>query len=294
MTPEEIRRLSYLKAVKLEKLIDLVEQRIDAASSELTKIILKEFLQKLTIEQGKVIAQYNRQTLTLFNQAFKKYQDKVKEKLIKSIVGDIDEIFEENDKFYKKTIRGYNLEKDTMRRLLNRRLGIREDGSLIKQGYMNGLLDDGAIRSEIQKFVFKEMFRSSGFEAFKEGLREFIEGNKDRYGAFQRYYRGFAQDAYSSMDRFIGGEYAQRLGLTHFIYQGGLIKSSRKFCIERNAKVFTTEEAEQWRDDPDLEAIDSRERYNWLIDMGGYNCRHFPDFIDQATAEYLRPELKDS
>lgn len=293
MTPEEIRKLSYLKAVKLEQLIDEVEKRIDKASSALTKTLLKEFLQKLTIEQGKVIAQFNRRTLTLFNQAFKKYQEDTKAKLTNSIVGDIDEILDQNDNFYKKTAPGYDIDKSDMKRLLNRRLGIANDGTLVRQGYMNGLLDDSGIRSEIQKFVFREMFKASGFESFKEGLKNFIEGEPGKFGMFQRHYRTFSYDVYAQLNSFTSGQYANKLGMYHFIYNGGLIETSRKFCIERNAKVFSTEEAEEWKKDDDLEAIESRDRYNWLIDRGGYNCRHSIDFIAPEVAYALRPELKD-
>ncbi|AVR47249.1 hypothetical protein C7S20_19435 [Christiangramia fulva] len=293
MTPEEIQRLSYQKAVKLEKLIDEVEKRIDKASTQLSKIMLKHFLQKLTIEQGKVIAQFNQQTVLLFNKAFKIYQETTKASLVKYIVGDINTILNENDNYYRKTAPGYDIDKSDMKALLDRRLGIAKDGTLLKNGYMSGLLDDSAIRAEVQRFVFKEIFKASGFEAFKEGLRQFIEGEKGKYGAFQRYYRGFSYDAYAQLNSFTSGEYANRLGMHHFIYNGGLIETSRKFCIERNGNVYSTEEAEEWKNDKDLEAIESRESYNWLIDRGGYNCRHSIDFIAPEIAYALRPELKD-
>lgn len=293
MTPEEIRKLSYLKAVKLEKLIDLVEKRIGKASGELTKTMLKEFLQKLTVEQGRVIAQFNRRTLTLFNQAFKKYQENTQANLINSIVGDIDSILDDNDAFYKKTAPGYDLDKADIKMLLDRRLGIDENGKLVRHGYMNGLLDDTAIRSEIQKFVFKEMFKASGFEAFKKGLKEFIEGDKNKFGLFQKHYKTFSYDAYAQLNSFTSGQYANKLGMYYFIYNGGLIKTSRDFCRSRNGEVFSTEEAEDWKNDDDLKAIENKESYNWLIERGGYNCRHSIDFIAPEIAFVLRPELKD-
>ena len=294
MTPEEIRKLSYLKAVKLEKLIEQVEKRIGKASSELTKTMLKEFLQKLTVEQGRVIAQFNRRTLTLFNQAFKQYQETTKANLINSIVGDIDSILDDNDAFYKQTAPGYDVSKAEIKMILDRRLGIDEKGKLVKHGYMNGLLDDAPIRSEIQRFVFKEMFRASGFESLKKGIKEFIEGDKGKFGLFQKHYKTFSYDAYAQLNSFTSGQYANQLGMYHFIYNGGLIETSRAFCKSRNAGVFSTEEAENWKNDEDLVAIEDKERYNWLIDRGGYNCRHSIDFIAPEIAFALRPELKDS
>jgi hypothetical protein len=81
--------------------------------------------------------------------------------------------------------------------------------------------------------------------------------------------------------------------MTYFIYNGGLIETSRSFCIKRNAGVYSTEEAEKWADDPELTAIESRENYNWLIDRGGFNCRHSIDFIAKEVAFVLRPDLKN-
>ena len=71
------------------------------------------------------------------------------------------------------------------------------------------------------------------------------------------------------------------------------VRTSRPFCVKNNGKVFTTEEAQswentigdkngvQWNDDP----------YNPLTDMGGFNCRHLPNFISNQEAISRRPEL---
>ncbi len=290
-TPKEIQRLSYEKAVKLERLIDALEKRISTSSSELTKIMLKQFVNKLNTQQGRIISEFNKQTLTLFNEAFKRYQNTTKNNLVNSIIEDIDNILEDNHKFYRSTVEKA-VDKSDIKKLINRRLGINDNGSLVREGYMNGLLDDTAIRSEIQKHVFREIFKQSGFESFKESLKILIEGETEKFGLFQKHYKTFSYDAYAQLNSFTSATYAQKLGLSHFIYNGGLIKTSREFCKKRNAEVFSTQEAEKWKDDPTLEAIDNRETYNWLIDRGGYNCRHTIDFIADEVAFVLRPELK--
>lgn len=55
------------------------------------------------------------------------------------------------------------------------------------------------------------------------------------------------------------------LDLTHFLYSGGLIKTSRPFCQERAGKIFTFAEAKTWDNGQGLPAIPY---------LGGYNCRH--------------------
>lgn len=55
------------------------------------------------------------------------------------------------------------------------------------------------------------------------------------------------------------------LGLTHFLYAGGLIKTSRDFCVQRAGKIFTFKEAKTWNNGQGLPVIPY---------LGGYNCRH--------------------
>lgn len=293
MTPKEIQALSYAKALKLENLIQAMEGRISSSSSELAKIMLKYFANKLNIEQGRLIAEFNKRTVSLFNEAFKRYQDTAKQNLIKSIIVDIDAILNDNDSFYKKTVSKNEVSKSDIKKIINRRLGVNENGTLVKEGYMSGIVDDTGIRSEIQKHIFREMFKQSGFESFKKSLQTLIVGEPEKFGVFQRHYKTFSYDAYAQLNSFTSATYAQKLGLSHFIYNGGLIKTSREFCKKRNAEIFSTKEAEKWKDDPTLTAIENKETYNWLIDRGGYNCRHSIDFIADEVAYALRPDLKE-
>lgn len=292
-TPKEIQELSYQKAIRLEKLIDEVEKRINKTSSYLTNSILKQFLNKLKVENGRIQDTLDKTTTTLFNQAFGNYANNSRNELVGSIVSDIHNIVKDNGKFYTTTSNATPLQVDDVKWIVNRRLGIDEDGTLIKKGYLSGLLDDDSIKSDLQKYIFKEMFKGIGPDALKQGIKEFIEGDKERLGAFQKHYRTFSFDVYAQLNGFSSALYAERLGLTHFIYNGGLIETSRAFCRKRNAGVYSTAEAEEWVNDPTLTAILSKETYNWVIDRGGYNCRHTTDFIAKEVAYVLRPDLKE-
>jgi hypothetical protein len=79
------------------------------------------------------------------------------------------------------------------------------------------------------------------------------------------------------------------LGLKYAVYQGGLIKTSRDFCEDRNNKCFSEKEIMSWENlnwegKPQI-------GYNALIDCGGYNCRHRLDWISEEYAKRLRPDL---
>jgi len=71
---------------------------------------------------------------------------------------------------------------------------------------------------------------------------------------------------------------AEELDITHFLYSGGLIETSREFCRERDGNIYTMEEIQRWDNDQGLPAD---------IYLGGYNCRHELLPIDKATAESL-------
>lgn len=98
-----------------------------------------------------------------------------------------------------------------------------------------------------------------------------------------------AKDAYSQFDRKVQEQYADELDLFCFIYEGGLIDTSRQFCDDRNGKVFTRLEAEGWAL---LEWNGKNKDYEGLRDMGGHNCRHHPSFISNELAIILRPDVE--
>jgi len=82
----------------------------------------------------------------------------------------------------------------------------------------------------------------------------------------------------AGFQRTIQLEKAEELGLTHFLYAGGIIETSRPFCQERAEKIFTLEEAKSWDNGQGLPVIPY---------LGGYRCRHTMVFMtkDKAISE---------
>jgi hypothetical protein len=64
---------------------------------------------------------------------------------------------------------------------------------------------------------------------------------------------------------------ADERGLTHFLYEGGLVKDSRPFCRAHAGGIYTRTDAKRfdgiyWKGKiPDLP---------FLVAVGGYNCMH--------------------
>jgi hypothetical protein len=168
-------------------------------------------------------------------------------------------------------------------------LGITKRGGLIENGYLNRLLSDPTIRNTVRDSVFKSVVSQKGFFETKKDLRDYIGGNKQQAGALQKYYRNFVFDTFSQVDRTQAKIFADKLKFQHAIYEGGLIKTSRPFCRKRNGKVFTREE---------IAKFDPKEarppNYNPFTDLGGYGCRHHLNWVPDAVAFALRPELRAS
>ena len=80
----------------------------------------------------------------------------------------------------------------------------------------------------------------------------------------------------AAFQRTVSLQKAEDLGLNYFLYAGGLIKTSREFCIERAGKVFSVAEAKNWDNGQDLPVIPY---------LGGYNCRHTMVFMDLEKAK---------
>lgn len=99
------------------------------------------------------------------------------------------------------------------------------------------------------------------------------------------------QDTFSEYDRTTSQQYATQLNLNYFIYNGGEIKTTRDFCDQRNGNVYTREEGIAFNS---LDWQGKKEGHNFLVDAGGYNCRHYLDWISYELAKQLRPDIEKS
>lgn len=100
------------------------------------------------------------------------------------------------------------------------------------------------------------------------------------------------QDIYSRVSSFLD---ANRLGLKYFVYQGGKIKNTLNFCLERDNKVFSIEEMLEWKN---LDDKPTNENWDPILHFGGNKCeegketcRHSPDYISLSLAKRYRSDI---
>lgn len=187
---------------------------------------------------------------------------------------------------------------------LRRQFGITDVGGFQPAGYLASYLSDPTPLRTVQQFTYRALASVTGISEYRQGLRTLIEGAPDAKasGLYQRAYQN-TQDVYNQSDRVLQGLAADRLQLTAFLYQGGLIESSRPFCRLRNNRVFLREEIERFGTPLDSyggytskaagEFAGKSSPYEPLVDCGGYNCRHQLHALANSAAMTLRPELKE-
>ena len=152
---------------------------------------------------------------------------------------------------------------------------------------VNTVMNLERIYLDVKEQSIRLMARPEGI-SLKE-LREQLQTLVVDKGLAQKYYKRWTHDIYSQYERVAANEVRKSLNLTFAIYQGGLIRDSRSFCIQRNGKCFIEKEIIKWES---LNWIGKPESgYNAINDLGCYNCRHRLDWISDNLGWRLRPDL---
>lgn len=150
----------------------------------------------------------------------------------------------------------------------------------------NYLADAGVltqVRHEVKRYLLGAISQGRTMGGIRSGLRNIL-GLGDRSGVLNRYYRAFIFDSMMQFDRIVSLEYAKENGLEYFKYKGGLIETSRDFCIARDGLVFRKDQADEWKDDPTLPGYPDVADYDPLIDLGRWNCRHYLLWLTKEEA----------
>lgn len=184
-----------------------------------------------------------------------------------------------------------------VRATMRKRLGITDSGTMKGGGFLDRLFTSEPVRQEVKRIVASGVSAGIPVSKLTKQLDVAINGTQDVDGAMTRYYRGFVFDTYQQFDRATNDLFAVRLDLSFFIYEGGLIETSREFCEKRNGKVFTVKEANRdWPRDKSLPRTTKENQSGVLVDyvptqdMGRWNCRHRTRYISEQMARRLAPE----
>lgn len=206
--------------------------------------------------------------------------------LVKILVANIN-YFDEFEK-------GFN-ERERLRKAeirLLRELGIRKRDkkySILKGGWIQDVGDISDAYRQIKYMAIRAARSGQTLVQFRKELKKYLRSNGASLGVIEKHFNTHLYDAYSQFDAIASDEFRKELGYEAARYQGGIIKTSRDFCIERNNEIYHEIEIEEWKK---LEFDGKPENYDPIRDRGGYNCRHFFDWIPEQYALILRPDIK--
>lgn len=139
------------------------------------------------------------------------------------------------------------------------------------------ILQDGVraqIKIPLNRILEQNVNTGGSYKGMLQQVRDFIVGNDKVEGRLYRYATTYTSDILFQYSRSFQQSITADLGLTWYLYSGGLIDRSREFCIERTGKFFTHKEVESWA------------KLNWkgkdplttessiFVLCGGFSCRH--------------------
>lgn len=297
------------------KLIEYISTQRDKLQSEvrrfqarLTRELIKELSGKVTLTDGALKATFNNLRLT-------ETMDRVWNDFVKSDYGNIITGYADTVKKIGGSNRAYFLLLNKEGKILKEKMfatayknaeakmlykiGIGADGNFVKNGFLDRLVADQSVIGQAKDYMMKSVTSQQDFKKTVDGLSELLEGVNGNNGAVDRYFNQYVYDTYSEYDNSFANELAIQLDLQCFIYEGGVVKDTREFCLEHESNVYTRDEAALW---PEWKSpttgetpsyIASLPGYDPLVDLGGFNCRHKLLWISNEEAIERRPELAE-
>lgn len=124
-------------------------------------------------------------------------------------------------------------------------------------------------------------------ERLENLLTDTKKDDKVLAGLLKKYNRTYAQTAIATFDRRIQQIKTEDLQIDRFIFSGGVLKDSRKFCVDRVGKVFTKKQVKSWNG---LSWRGKMPNCDIFICLGGYNCTHIlnPTMMNDREIEELK------
>ncbi|MES2395666.1 MAG: hypothetical protein V4549_06670 [Bacteroidota bacterium] len=291
-----------LKRKFIEERQRILKRNVTSLENTLYDAIFNKLIADLDVTDGKIVSNNKNIDLTsALNKIFDTFNKSEYLPLIKAFSKDFQQIQKLNETYF--DILAQDKKKlDTVSKQVNsimeKTIGITNDGKIVSKGYLDRLVTDNTLQSEIKTLTYRAVTGGLPIVDYKDSIKRLVVGSDNVDGALQKHFNTFAYDTYTQFDRTSSKLYAVKLDLKYFIYAGGEINTTRCFCDRNNGKVFSTDEAEEWirllNDECGPiwnEKVDGT--YDPISDMGGYNCRHTPDYISETIAKKLRPDLEN-
>lgn len=304
MTLRELDRL-FLKA---SRDLDARQRARIKELKGLDRTLFNEIIKRIvgalsTDENGRIVSRISGAAINnLIDQAFAIVERAGLRDFQKNALSDIRAMIQNGqDYFGAMSTREMKVIDQRVLRSMRKRIGLDpKTGKPIEGGPFDRFFDNEPARTSVKQAVANAIASKAPMRNLLQVvLPKEVIGTKESPGVLSKAFGNLVYDTYQQVDRATNKEYATRLELDTFIYAGGLIETSRDFCKKRNNKVFTEEEAEQWRRDCQLPRKAKEPKcpepvwgYDPLVELGRWSCRHRTRYISRELAEQMRPDMK--
>jgi len=185
--------------------------------------------------------------------------------------------------------------KNSVGKSIDKNFGLNPDGTIKKNGFLDRAIDNKNIQKAFIKELNTALKGNPSIEVLTDKIKTFVTGNDLQGGMFERYYNTIAKNTLIQIDRQSNKIYMDELDLSDFIFGGGLIKTTRCFCLRNNGKIISMEQADKWVDhleEPCGPVWNEKRdgKYNPLEQMGGHECRHTPEPVTPGIASDFKSE----
>ena len=288
MTEQEIKDWFEGLEAQITGLLAGLSRRLRTAEAALLRLFLADILPALESKDGKLTrAAGNLAKANLIERAFDELGSKTLRPQLARFSEELLSIAGRDAEYYLRM--GFDAAKvkriaDDLT-LIRAKLGLNATGGLASDGYLYRLGRSEALRQQMRDHLLQSIASGQSASQYAKGLKEIIEGSPDTDGLLTRYWQQHAFDAYSQVREIKNLQYADELGLNWFLYTGGIIRTTRRFCEKRNSKVFHRDDTKNWKNDPDLIEPSTKQSYQPLLERGRYNCRHFIAWLSDEDAK---------
>jgi hypothetical protein len=288
---KSLEKLNQKKQRYIAQTLLEFDKEIKTLQEKLLNNLFIDILNELDVKDNKIV--FNSHNIRISNKLNKTFDEFVSEYLegsYKEVANKMVELTTYTNAYYK----AMGIEASAITKIskgvdtIISSVGIDKAGNIINGSYLDLALTNQSAKTKAAEFVLRGITNKAEYKEFQKGFAQIIKGDKEVTGRMLADARRYIHDIFFQLARQLDDYYAQQLDLKHFVYQGELITTSRPFCEKRAGKIFTREEAEEWKE---LEWNGKTEPYDPLIDLGGYNCRHWTNWVSEEIAEELQKML---
>lgn len=189
-----------------------------------------------------------------------------------------------------------NIRRDVAKLILSERgLKVTQENKAVieKGGWLYNLGNINDPYTAVQSLATDAAGNGMAMADFRKRLKNVVYGiDVPNQQTLLNHFRTNAFDGFAQVDRRLQKTYADKLELVAWIWEGGLIDTSREYpCRKLNGRILTDNH-------PEFLELDTRDwpgknkNYNKDRDMGGHNCRHHKSYLSNELAIRLDPTIE--